>query len=54
VLRSEGTIAIPRTGKVAHVRDNRAALDLHLTQQDLQELESTFPASKRKQALEML
>ena len=54
VLRSEGTIAIPRTGKVAHVRDNRAALDLHLTQQDLQELESAFPAPKRKQALEML
>jgi diketogulonate reductase-like aldo/keto reductase len=54
VLRTEGTIAIPRTGKVAHVRDNRAALDLHLTQQDLQELESAFPAPKRKRALEML
>jgi len=54
VLRTEGAIAIPRTGKVAHVRDNRAALDLHLTQQDLQELESAFPAPKRKRALEML
>jgi diketogulonate reductase-like aldo/keto reductase len=54
VLRTAGTIAIPRTGKVAHVRDNRAALDLHLTQQDLQELESAFPAPTRKRALEML
>jgi diketogulonate reductase-like aldo/keto reductase len=54
VLRTEGTIAIPRTGKVAHVRDNRAALDIHLTQQDLQELESAFPAPTRKRALEML
>jgi diketogulonate reductase-like aldo/keto reductase len=54
VLRTGGTIAIPRTGKVAHVRDNRAALDLHLTQQDLQELESAFPAPTRKRALEML
>jgi diketogulonate reductase-like aldo/keto reductase len=54
VLRTEGTIAIPRTGKVEHVRDNRAALDLHLAQRDLQELESAFPAPKRKRALEML
>jgi diketogulonate reductase-like aldo/keto reductase len=54
VLRKEGMIAIPRTGKVAHVRDNRAALDLHLTQQDLRELESAFPAPARKRPLEML
>jgi diketogulonate reductase-like aldo/keto reductase len=54
VLRKEGIIAIPRTGKVAHVRDNRAALDLHLTQQDLRELESAFPAPARKRSLEML
>jgi diketogulonate reductase-like aldo/keto reductase len=54
VLRAEGVIAIPRTGKIAHVRDNRAALDLRLTQQDLQELEGAFPAPTRKRALEML
>jgi diketogulonate reductase-like aldo/keto reductase len=53
-LRTEGTIAIPRTGKVAHVRDNRAALDLHLTPEDLRELENAFPAPTRKQALEVL
>lgn len=54
VLRKEGIIAIPRTGKIAHVRDNRAALDLRLTQQDLRELESAFPAPTRKRPLEML
>jgi diketogulonate reductase-like aldo/keto reductase len=54
VLRAEGVIAIPRTGKIAHVRDNRAALDLRLTQQDLRELEGAFPAPTRKRALEML
>jgi diketogulonate reductase-like aldo/keto reductase len=54
VLKTAGVIAIPRTGKAAHVRDNRAALDLHLTQQDMEELESTFPKPKRKRSLEML
>jgi diketogulonate reductase-like aldo/keto reductase len=54
VLRTEGTIAIPRTGKVAHVRDNRAALDVRLTQRDLQELEGAFPPPARKRSLEML
>jgi diketogulonate reductase-like aldo/keto reductase len=54
VLRTEGTIAIPRTGKVAHVRDNRAALDIQLTHRDLQELARVFPAPAAKQALEML
>ena len=54
VLRTEGTVAIPRTGKVAHVRDNRAALDIQLTQRDLQELASAFPAPSSRRALEML
>ena len=54
VLKTAGVIAIPRTGKAAHVRDNRAALDLHLTQQDMEELESAFPKPKRKHSLEML
>jgi diketogulonate reductase-like aldo/keto reductase len=54
VLKTAGVIAIPRTGKAAHVRDNRAALDLHLTQQDMEELESAFPKPKRKRSLEML
>jgi len=54
VLRAEDVIAIPRTGKVAHTRENRAALDIHLTQQDLEELDRAFRPPTRKRPLEML
>jgi diketogulonate reductase-like aldo/keto reductase len=54
VLRAEDVIAIPRTGKLVHTRENRGALDIHLTQQDLEELNRAFPAPKRKRPLEML
>jgi diketogulonate reductase-like aldo/keto reductase len=43
VLRQGGVNAIPRAGKPAHVRENRAALDLHLTEQDLARLDRAFP-----------
>jgi diketogulonate reductase-like aldo/keto reductase len=54
VLRAEDVIAIPRTGKVAHTRENCAALDIRLTQQDLEELDRAFPPPTRKRPLEML
>jgi diketogulonate reductase-like aldo/keto reductase len=54
VLRAQDVIAIPRTGKVAHTRENRAALDIHLTQQDLEDLDRAFPSPTRKRPLEML
>ena len=53
VLRS-GVIAIPRTGKPSHVRDNRAAWDIILTGQDVAELDRAFPPPKAKRPLEML
>ena len=53
VLRT-GVIAIPRTGKPSHVRDNRAALDILLTEQDVAELDRAFPPPKAKRPLEML
>jgi diketogulonate reductase-like aldo/keto reductase len=53
VLRA-GVIAIPRTGKPSHVRDNRAALDIILTGQDVAELDRAFPPPRAKRALEML
>ena len=43
VLRHEGIIAIPKAGTVAHVRENRGALDLTLTPADLAELDRAFP-----------
>jgi diketogulonate reductase-like aldo/keto reductase len=54
VLRHDRLIAIPKAGVPAHVRDNRAALDLHLTEQDVKALDRAFPAPTGPRALEML
>ena len=53
VLREEGVIAIPKATTTVHVRENRAALDLVLSQADLAELSRAFPAPTRKHALAM-
>ena len=54
VLRREGVIAIPKASNPAHVCENRAALDLRLTDQDLTELDGASPPPRRKQGLEIL
>jgi diketogulonate reductase-like aldo/keto reductase len=36
-----------------HVRENRAALDLKLTAEDLAQLDAGFPAPRRRQPLAM-
>ena len=54
VLRTEGVVAIPRTGRPDHVRENIGALHLDLTEADLAELDLAFPAPRRKVQLEML
>jgi diketogulonate reductase-like aldo/keto reductase len=54
VLRQGNVITIPKSGTVAHVRENYAALDLHLTGQDLAALNAAFPLPARHQPLEML
>jgi diketogulonate reductase-like aldo/keto reductase len=54
VLRTEGVIAIPRARTPAHVRDNRAAVDIRLTSQDIAELDRAFPPPTAKRPLEML
>lgn len=54
LLRQEGLIAIPKAGSPRHVEDNRAALDLQLSDEDLAELDETFPPPNRKQPLEIL
>ena len=54
VMRTEGVIAIPKAGRAEHVRDNRAALDITLTPDDLAELDRLFPPPRRKQPLEMI
>jgi diketogulonate reductase-like aldo/keto reductase len=54
VLRQDKVIAIPRAGVPAHVRENRAALDVRLTKEDLADLDRAFPPPTRKQPLAML
>jgi diketogulonate reductase-like aldo/keto reductase len=54
VLRQDGIIAIPKAGTPAHVRENRAALDLRLTEHDLAALDRAFPPPTGPQPLEML
>jgi diketogulonate reductase-like aldo/keto reductase len=54
VLRRPGVIAIPKSARVEHVRDNRAALDLALDEDDVARLDAAFPKPKRKRPLEMI
>jgi diketogulonate reductase-like aldo/keto reductase len=52
-LRHPQVIAIPKAASLGHVRDNRAALDIELTEADLAELDAAFPPPRRKRPLEM-
>jgi diketogulonate reductase-like aldo/keto reductase len=45
---------IPKAGTEAHVRENRAALDIKLTDQDRAELNRGFPPPKGPRPLELL
>lgn len=47
-------MAIPRAGHVAHVQENRAAAELHLSASDLAALDAAFPRPGKRQPLEML
>ena len=54
LLRQRDVIAIPKASTVAHVRDNRAAADLELDDEDLAALDRAFPKPSRSRPLEML
>lgn len=54
LLCQEGIVSIPKAASEAHVRENRATLDITLTDEDLAELDRHFPPPRRKVALEML
>lgn len=54
VLKQPGVIAIPKAATESHVQENRACLDLDLTEADLQALDAAFAPPRRKQALAML
>ncbi|QCN94096.1 aldo/keto reductase [Azospirillum argentinense] len=54
LLRQDGVVAIPKASDPAHVRDNRAAADLRLDEQDLADLDRAFPPPRGPRPLEML
>ena len=54
LLRRQGVCAIPKASTVEHVRENRAALELRLTAEDLAELDAAFPPPSGPRPLEIL
>jgi diketogulonate reductase-like aldo/keto reductase len=53
-MRHEGVISIPKTGSVAHVKENRAAADLELASEDLAALDAAFPRPRGRVPLAMI
>ena len=53
VLRQEGVIAIPKTARLDHLREIRAALDVELSGEDVADLDTAFPPPRRAVPLEM-
>ncbi len=54
LLRQDGVIPIPKASSAEHVRENRAALNLRLTEEDLADLDRAFPPPRGPRPLEML
>ena len=54
LLGQEGVIAIPKAGSLGHVEDNRRALDVTLSDEDLAALDRAFPPPSGPTRLEML
>lgn len=54
VLRERDIIAIPKASQRQHIRENREAIDIQLTKEDLAKLDQSFPPPNRKTPLETL
>ena len=54
VRRQDGVVAIPKAANIAHVREDYAALELHLTGEYLTALDRAFPAPTEAMPLAML
>jgi len=54
LLARDGVLPIPKAGSVAHVRDNRAALDVTLAEAELHRLDRLFPPPCGPEPLAML
>jgi diketogulonate reductase-like aldo/keto reductase len=54
LLRLKDLMVIPKATNVAHLRENREALDITLSEADLAELDGAFPPPRGSRPLEML
>jgi diketogulonate reductase-like aldo/keto reductase len=54
LLRQPGTIVIPKAARPEHVRENRGALDVVLTDEDLAAFDRAFPPPRGRTSLGML
>jgi diketogulonate reductase-like aldo/keto reductase len=54
LLHQPDVIVIPKSSRIKGVEDNRAALDLKLTPEELERLDTAFPAPTKPVPLEML
>jgi diketogulonate reductase-like aldo/keto reductase len=54
LLDQEGVLVIPKAGRVDHVRENHDALTVHLTPNDLADLDRAFPPPSSPVPFEML
>ena len=52
-LLQQDVVAIPKASKLEHVRENRGALEITLTEKDLKEFDLAFPSPRRKVPLAM-
>ena len=53
-IRDGNVIAIPKAGTQEHVRQNAAALHLHLEAEDMEVLDAAFPPPSRKVPLSII
>jgi diketogulonate reductase-like aldo/keto reductase len=54
VLQQPGVFAIPKAGRVEHVRDNYRALELQLTADERAAIDAYFRPPRSRRPLEML
>ncbi|MFD2511229.1 aldo/keto reductase [Halalkalibacter alkalisediminis] len=50
-IRNGHTIAIPQSSNTTHVIDNVRAVEIQLSRQDLEQIDSVYPEPSRKQPL---
>jgi diketogulonate reductase-like aldo/keto reductase len=53
LLRQDNVISIPKATNLDRLKENRAALDINLTEENLKEIDRIFPPPNRKQTLAM-